>query len=278
MGRLDGKVAFITGAGRGQGRSHALRFAAEGADLILIDICRNLKSAPYPLSTPADLSDTARLAEASGARVIAREADVRDSAALEQVLAEGNDLFGRLDIVCANAGIVALAPVADMTDEAWDEVIGTNLTGAFRTVRAALPHIRRGGRGGSIVITSSTAAMNASINLAHYTAAKHGLTGLVRVLAKELAAEMIRVNAVLPTSVNTPMIHNVATYEKFLPDRTASDLTPDDVAPVYQALNLLPVPWVEPADVTNAVMWLVSDEARMVTGVQLPVDAGKTAR
>ena len=273
---LDGRVALVTGAGRGQGRNHAVRLAEAGAALVLLDIGRNVTSVPYPLASRADIDETVDLVAQAGARVIVRQGDVRDGALLADLVDEVGSRFGRLDIVCANAGVASLAPVVDLSDVMWDDMLGINLTGAFKTVRAAVPLMRRAGRGGSIVFTTSTAAMNASPNLGHYCAAKHGVTGLMRVLAKELAVDRIRVNAVLPTSVNTAMIHNEATYSVFMPDRDAAALTPADVAPAFQSLNLLPVPWVEPADATNAVLWLVSDEARMVTGIQLPIDAGKT--
>jgi SDR family mycofactocin-dependent oxidoreductase len=276
MAGLEHKVAFITGAGRGQGRNHALRLAAEGADLVLIDICCNVGSAPYPMARTDDLDETVDRAKRAGARVVAMEGDVRDGKALHALMEEAEATFGRLDIVCANAGIASLSSVEELTDLMWDEMIGINLTGAFKTVRAALPPMRRAGNGGSIVFTTSTAAVSASVNLGHYCAAKHGVTGLMRVLAKELAPEGIRVNAVLPTSVDTPMIHNEATYSRFVPGHDGADLTAEDVAPVFQSLNLLPVPWIAPDDVTNGVLWLVSDAARMVTGIQLPIDAGKT--
>ncbi len=272
---MQGKVALISGAARGQGSSHALRMAAAGADLVLFDICRDVSSVPYSLASAADLADTAAAARALGVRVVAREGDARSSAFMADLVAEAEISFGRLDVICANAGIASLAPVAELTDEMWDDMIGINLTGAFKTVRAALPLMRRSGEGGCIVFTTSTAATSASPNLGHYCSSKHGVTGLMRVLAKELASEGIRVNAVLPTSVNTAMIHNQATYARFA-DRFDGRVSVHEVAPVFQSLNLLPVPWVEPADVTDAVMWLISDGARMITGVQLPVDAGKT--
>jgi SDR family mycofactocin-dependent oxidoreductase len=273
---LRGKVALVTGAGRGQGHNLALRLAKAGADLVLIDICRNVGSAPYPMGRAADLDDTIAAARDYGVRVVTRRGDVRDTDLLTELVADAADEFERLDIVCVNAGIASLAPVGDITDQMWDDMIGINLTGAFKTVRAALPLMRRAGNGGSIVFTTSTAAMTASPNLAAYCASKHGATGLMRVLAKELASESIRVNAVLPTSINTPMIHNEATYSKFMPDRDGADVSRDEIAPILQSLNLLPVPWVEPDDVSDAIMWLVSDAARMITGIQLPVDAGKT--
>jgi (+)-trans-carveol dehydrogenase len=244
--------------------------------LLLADVCANISSVPYPLARQADLDETAALASSHGVGVCWERADVRDSAALEYAVEQAARTFGRLDVVVACAGVATLVPFDELTDCVWDDSIAVNLSGAFRTVKAALPLIRRGGRGGSIVFVSSTAAVNATANLAHYCAAKHGITGLMQVLAKELAAERIRVNAVLPTSMNTAMIHNEATYARILPEVDAADVTPEQTMSVFQSMNLLPVPWVEPDDVANAILWLVSAEANMITGVQLPVDAGKT--
>jgi SDR family mycofactocin-dependent oxidoreductase len=273
---LSGQVAFVTGAARGLGRAVAVRLAEHGADLVLVDICANIGSVPYPLARRADLEETVALAEQAGARVRWSQTDVRDSIALQAAVAEADRVFGRLDIVVACAGIASLVPFDELTDSVWDDSIEVNLGGAFRTAKATLPLIRRGARGGSIVFVSSTAAVNATRNLAHYCAAKHGLTGLMQVIAREFAAEGIRVNAVLPTSMNTAMIHNEATYARILPDADAAEVTPEQTIPVFTSLNLLPVPWVEPDDVANAILWLVGDQAAMITGVQLPVDAGKT--
>lgn len=276
MSDLAGKVAFVTGAARGLGRTVAVRLAECGADLVLVDVCANISSVPYPLARRADLEETVALAEKFGARVRWSQADVRDSIALRAAIADADRTFGRLDIVVACAGVASLVPFDELTDLTWDDSIAVNLTGAFRTVKAALPLMRRGGRGGSIVFVSSTAAVNASTNLAHYCSAKHGMTGLMQVIAKELAAERIRANAVLPTSMNTAMIHNEATYARILPDADAAEVTSEQTMSVFQSMNLLPVPWVEPDDVANAILWLVGHQAEMITGVQLPVDAGKT--
>jgi SDR family mycofactocin-dependent oxidoreductase len=278
MGRFEGKVAFVTGAARGQGRSHAVGFAREGADVIAADICAPVKSVRYPMATPDDLAETVRQVEALDRRIVARQADVRDGAALKSALAEGVAALGRLDVVCANAGILSLSPAETMSDEQWDDVLAINLGGVFKTARAAIPHLRASGSGsgGVIIITSSAAAVVSMPNNAHYVASKHGAVGLMKVLARELAPDSIRVNAILPTGVDTAMIHNQHTYEVFLPGRDPASVTKADVAPVFQGLNLLPVPWVEPQDVTNAVLFLASEEARFLTGVQLPVDAGFT--
>jgi SDR family mycofactocin-dependent oxidoreductase len=278
MGKLDGKVALITGAARGQGRSHALRLAQEGADVIAVDRCADVPTVGYPMATEEDLAETVRQVEALDRRVVSRVADVRDTAALTAAVDEGVAELGRLDIVLANAGIASFAPVEDLTDEVWDEMIDINLTGVFKTVRAAVPHLRAHGQGGAIVLTSSTAGIKGLGNLAHYVAAKHGVVGLVKTFANELAPDMIRVNSVHPTAVSTDMIHNRETYGNFVPDKAADEVTQDDVAPLFQGLNAMPVPWVEAADISNAVLWLVSDDARYVTGVQLPVDAGSVVK
>jgi SDR family mycofactocin-dependent oxidoreductase len=278
MGKLEGKVAFITGAARGQGRSHAVRLAQEGADIIAVDLCGQVGSVGYPLASPDDLAETVRQVEALDRRIVATQADVRDTAALKAAVDEGVAQLGRLDIVLANAGIASFAPVEDLDDETWDDMIDINLTGVFKTVRAALPHLRAGGDGGAIVLTSSTAGIMGLPNLAHYVAAKHGVVGLMKVLALELAPEMIRVNSVHPTSVDTDMIHNEQTYGTFRPDKPAGEVTRDDVGEAFQSLNALPIRWVDPVDISNAILFLVSDDARYVTGVQLPVDAGSVIK
>jgi SDR family mycofactocin-dependent oxidoreductase len=278
MGKLDGKVAFITGAARGQGRSHALRLAQEGADIIAVDICAQVDSVGYPLATPEDLAETVRQVEALDRRIVASPADVRDSAALKRAVDEGVAELGRLDIVLANAGIASFATVEELTDELWDDMIDVNLTGVFKTVRAAVPHLRSHGQGGAIVITSSTAGIKGMANLAHYVAAKHGVVGLMKTLANELAPDMIRVNSVHPTSVDTDMIHNDQIYGLFVPDKPASEVTRDEAGEVFQALNALPIRWVDPVDISNAILFLVSDDARYITGVQLPVDAGSVVK
>ena len=278
MGQLDGKVAFITGAARGQGRSHATTLAQEGADIIAIDLCDQVGSVGYPLATAEDLNETVRQVEALGRRIIATHTDVRDSAGLRAAVDEGVSQLGRLDIVLANAGIASFAPAENLTDDMWDDMIAINLTGVFKTVRAALPHLEAHGDGGAIVLTSSTAGIKGLGNLAHYAAAKHGVVGLMKSLANELAPHMIRVNSVHPTGVNTDMIHNEYTYALFRPDKKPSEITLDNVSDAFRSSNALPVRWVESSDVSNAILWLVSDAARYVTGVQLPVDAGSVIK
>jgi (+)-trans-carveol dehydrogenase len=271
-GKLEGKVAFITGAARGQGRSHAVRLAQEGADIIAVDLCAQIGSVPYPMATPQDLDQTVKEVEALDRRIVATQADVRDYDALKQALDEGVAQFGRLDIVSANAGIVSYGRAEELAEQTWQDVIDTDLTGEWHAAKAAIPHLRAGGHGGSIILTSSDAGLKASQNLAHYVAAKHGVIGLMRTLALELAPDFIRVNALAPTTVDTAMSHNDATYRLFRPD--LENPTADDMAGPATALNVLPIPWVEPIDISNALVFLASDEARYITGVALPVDAG----
>jgi (+)-trans-carveol dehydrogenase len=275
-GRVEGKVAFITGAARGQGRSHAVRLAEEGADIIAVDICAQIGSVPYEMATPADLAETVKEVEALDRRIVAAKADVRDYAALKAALDDGVAQLGGLDIVSANAGIASFAPAADLEEATWQDMVEVNLTGVWHAAKAAIPHLIAGGRGGSIVLTSSTAGLVALPNMAHYVAAKHGVVGLMRTLALELAPHFIRVNSVHPTGVNTPMVQNEPTMRVFLPG--VENPTAEQYAEAMGALNALPVPWVEPRDVSNAVLFLASDEARYITGVTLPVDAGSTQK
>jgi (+)-trans-carveol dehydrogenase len=271
-GRVEGKVAFVTGAARGQGRSHALRLAEEGADVIAVDICKQIDSVPMPMATPDDLAETVRQVEELDRRIVATQADVRDYAGLKQVLDEGVAQLGRLDIVAANAGIGSFGAADELPEQTWQDMIDVNLTGVWHTCKAAIPHLKAGGRGGSIVITSSAAGLKGYANLAHYVSAKHGVVGLMRTLAQELAPHMIRVNSIHPTQVDTPMIMNETAFRLFLPDHEHP--TVEDFAPVSQTMNALPIPWVEPVDISNAVLFLASDEGRYITGVTLPVDAG----
>src|SRR6201997_3617886 len=217
-GRVEGKVAFITGAARGQGRSHAVTLAREGADIIAVDLCAQIGSVPYPMATPEDLAQTVKEVEAAGRRIVAAVADVRDYDAVKEALDDGVAQLGRLDIVSANAGIVSYGRAEELAEQTWQDIIDVNLTGEWHAAKAAIPHLRAGRRGGSIILTSSTAGLKALQNLAHYVAAKHGVVGLMRTLALELAPDFIRVNTVNPTSVNTPMVMNSATYRLFRPD------------------------------------------------------------
>jgi (+)-trans-carveol dehydrogenase len=272
-GRVAGKVAFITGAGRGQGRSHAIRLAQEGADIIAVDLAGQIDSVPYAMSTPDDLAETVKEVEALDRRIVATQADVRDYGALKAALDEGVTQLGKLDIVSANAGIFSFGTMEELDEKHWQDMIDVNLTGVWHAAKAAIPHLRANG-GGSMILTSSTAGLQALPNTGHYNAAKHGVVGLMRTLALELAPDMIRVNSVHPTAVDTDMIQNSATYELFAPDLPPAERTKEVLSERFQTLNVLPIPWVEPVDISNAVLWLASDEARYVTGVTLPVDAG----
>jgi (+)-trans-carveol dehydrogenase len=273
MGQVAGKVAFITGAARGQGRSHAIRLAEEGADIIAVDICRQIESVPYPMATPEDLAQTVKEVEALDRRIIATQADVRDYDALKAAVDDGVAQLGRLDIVAANAGIGGFGTLAEMGAQLWQDTIDVDLTGVWHTVKATIGHLRAAG-GGSIILTSSTLGLKGMPNLAHYVAAKHGVVGLMRSAAQELATDMIRVNSVHPTSVDTDMIQNSMTYELFAPDLAEVDRTRETLAPRFQALNALPIPWVDARDISNAVLFLASDAARYITGTTLPIDAG----
>jgi SDR family mycofactocin-dependent oxidoreductase len=272
-GRVAGKVAFITGAARGQGRSHAIRLAQEGADIIAVDICEDVPGIPYAGATEADLAETVKQVEALDRRIVAAKADVRDYAGLKSVLDDGITQLGRLDIVSANAGIgTAPVPAWEIDESVWQTMLDINLTGVWHTSKAAIPHLIEGGHGGSIILTSSAAGLQAYQNIAHYVSAKHGVVGLMRTLALELAPHFIRVNSLHPTQVDTPMIQNEPTWRLFRPD--LEHPTAADFAPASQELNALPIPWVDPVDISNAVLFLASDESRYVTGVALPVDAG----
>jgi (+)-trans-carveol dehydrogenase len=272
-GRVAGKVAFITGAARGQGRSHAIRLAQEGADIIAIDIAEQIKSVPFPMATPEDLAETVAQVEALDRRIIATKTDVRDYDGMKKAVDEGVAQLGRLDIVVANAGITGFGPVQELDAEAWRDMIDVDLTGVWHTAKVAIPHLIEHG-GGSIILTSSARGLTPSNNLAHYVAAKHGVIGLMKAMALELAPHLIRVNSVCPGGVDTPMIHNEATYKLFAPDLDPQDRTRERLRERFQTLMLLPIPWVDPIAISNAVLFLGSDEASDITGVALPVDGG----
>ena len=268
MGRLDGKIAFITGAARGQGRSHAIRLAQEGADIIAVDICEQIASVPYPMATPEDLIETAKEVEALDRRIFARQVDVRDMAALQVAFNDGVAELGGVDIVLANAGIAPLGS-ATSDEQQFNDVVAVNLFGVWATLRVAVPTMMQQGRGGAIVLTSSTSGLKGMAGgtggMEGYTAAKHGVVGLMRSYAQLLAPHNIRVNTVHPTGVNTPMVVNdfMSEFLASVSSEETSILT-----------NAMPVEMVEPVDISNAILWLVSDEARYVTGITVPVDAG----
>jgi SDR family mycofactocin-dependent oxidoreductase len=268
-GRVAGKVAFITGAGHGQGRSHAIRLAEEGADIIAIDICRDdYGFLGYDLSTEADLADTIKQVEALDRRIIARQGDVRNPATLKRVVDEGVSELGKLDIVVANAGICTIQAWDEVTPEVWQATLDTNLTGVWNTMVASVPHLIANG-GGSIIATSSTAGIKGLPYLAPYVAAKHGVVGIAKTMANELARHKIRVNTVHPTGVNTPMGNGLGGLNALI-EKDPS------LGPIY--MNTLPVESVEPRDISNAVLFLASDEAQYVTGLEFTVDAGNTIR
>lgn len=273
MGRVEGKVAFITGAARGQGRSHAVRLASEGADIIAIDVLDKIDGTPYGPATEEDLAETVRLVESFDRRIVATRADVRDYEGLKAALDDGVAQLGRLDIVCANAGVTTqMSATEELSEESWRDMLDINLSGVWRTCKAAVPHLKAGGRGGSLILTSSLAGLKGYPHIAHYVSAKHGVVGLMRTLAAELGPDLIRVNTVHPTNVDTAMINTDRLYRRFRPD--LENPTRDDFAEASCKMHLLPIPWVEPIDISNAVLFLASDEARYITGVTLPVDAG----
>jgi SDR family mycofactocin-dependent oxidoreductase len=277
MGTLDGKVAFISGIARGQGRSHALRLAGEGADIIGIDICRDIATMDYPNATPADLAETTKLIEQLDRRAITSEADVRDSRAVRDAIDAGVAELGRLDIVLSNAGIVRLHADGDDPARLWQDIVGTNLTGGFHVVDAAVPHLVAGGRGGVIIFTGSTAGVrpvaNPGVGALAYTASKWGLAGICRQLAATLAEHSIRVNIVHPTGVASGMTMNAAMAE------LAEQATAAGAASGLAAMqNAMPVQILQPSDISDAIAFLVSDQAKWITGVSLPVDAGFSVR
>ncbi|MGW0039150.1 mycofactocin-coupled SDR family oxidoreductase [Gordonia sp. NPDC003376] len=277
MKSLEGKVALVTGAARGQGRSHAIRLAEEGADVIALDICAKPATTTYRGSTPDELDETARHIEKAGRRAHTAVVDVRELAQLEDAVAAGIAELGRLDTVVANAGIFSSAPLHELTEEQWDEMIAINLSGVWKTMRATVPHLIAQGEGGSIILISSTGGLQGFPNFAHYVAAKHGVTGLARTAANELSAHSIRCNSIHPSSVLTDMIDHEDMYRLFRPD--LEHPTHDDFRDACQTgMNLLPIPWLEPSDISAAVVWLASDATRYVTGVALPIDAGAMSK
>jgi len=269
MGRLAGKIAFITGAARGQGRSHAVRMAEEGADVIISDICGPVGTSMIAPSSPADLEETTRLVEATGQRVISAQVDVRDPEALKALAQRGIAELGHIDTVVANAGILNWARTHELEQQQWQDVIDVNLTGVFNTVEAVLPHLLERGKGGSIIVTSSSAGLKGQPFTLGYTAAKHGLVGIVNALAIEYGEYGIRANSIHPAGVKTPM-GEAEGLAKLIEERAFT------VGPVF--MNTMPVEMLDEYDISNAVVFLASDEARYVTGLQMKVDAGLVGR
>jgi SDR family mycofactocin-dependent oxidoreductase len=264
---LHGRVAFITGAARGQGRAHAIRLAREGADIIASDICAPVsETISYPAATPEDLADTVRAVEAEGRKVLARAVDIRDDAAVRQLVSDGVEQFGRLDVLVANAGVLSWGRVWELTDEQWDSVVGVNLTGTWRTLRAAIPAMIEAGNGGSIVVVSSSAGLKATPGNGHYSATKHGLVALTNTLAIELGEYGIRVNSIHPYSVDTPMIEPDLMMQVFAdhPHFVHS----------FGPMPLQPKGFMAAAEVSDVVAWLAGDGSGTLTGAQIPVDKG----
>jgi SDR family mycofactocin-dependent oxidoreductase len=276
MGLLDGKVAFITGLARGQGRSHALTLAREGANIIGLDLCQKPSSTPYPGATATDLEETVRLVEGVGAKIVAQQADVRELQQVQAVFDAGIAELGRVDIVLPNAGICAGGLTWQITPEDWQEMLDVNLTGPWNTVRVAIPKMIAQGDGGSIVFTGSVDALKGSANISSYAAAKHGVTGLMRSLANEVGQHGIRVNSINPGHVDTLMLGNDFVWRLFRPD--LANPTKDDVVESFTGTNLLPLPWMEPQDVSNAILYLVSEAGRYVTGTAQLLDSGFLAK
>jgi (+)-trans-carveol dehydrogenase len=272
MGRLDGKVAFITGAARGQGRSHALKLAEEGSDIIALDISHQIDLVEFPMATPEDLALTRTKVEALGRRILTRAADVRDQQQVDAVIAEGTEKIGPVDIVVANAGISVMKSTWEHSEEEWINVVDVNMNGIWRTVKSVIPAMIDRRKGGSIILTSSVAGVRGMPYLSAYVTSKHGVVGLMSALANELAEYSIRVNAVLPGTVATPMALNEHMYRTFRPD--LDNPTSEDVLDSYRQWHALPVALIDPVDVSNAVAFLASEESRYITGAALPVDAG----
>jgi (+)-trans-carveol dehydrogenase len=272
---MSGKVVLITGGARGQGRSHAVKMAEEGADIILTDVCEQLPFVDYDMATREDLAETVKMVEELDRRCVAHVTDARDGARMREVVNEAVAELGHLDTVLINHGISTRHDVhSEDADEIWDLIVATNLSAVFKTARAVVPHLME--KGGSIIVTASAAGLVPLFGNTAYAAAKHGVIGLVRTLAAELGPYWIRVNAVCPTAVATPLFLNEAHIRAFCgPDPSK---TIEDMKWPAQTLNLLPVPWIEPEAVSNAMLYLASDEAKYVTGVALPVDAGMTAQ
>ncbi|GAA4690973.1 mycofactocin-coupled SDR family oxidoreductase [Pseudonocardia yuanmonensis] len=272
MASLEGKVAFVTGAARGQGRSHAVHLAQAGADVILLDICQQIPTVPYAMSTPGDFDETVALVEKVDRRAVRLECDVRDPAALAAALERAVAELGRLDVAVLNAGICEVTETPLVSAEAWNAVIGTNLSGAFFSAQAAAKHIVAGGRGGSMTFVGSASTLTPTFNMAAYIASKHGVVGLSKSFAKDLARHRIRVNVVHPTNCDTAMIQNPAIYGLFAPD--VENPSREAVEPAFRSMTALDTPWVSPEDISQAVLYLAGESGRYITGTELEVTAG----
>ena len=273
MPRLDGKVALITGAARGQGRSHALRLAEEGADIIALDICRQIDTVPYPMADSDDLVTTVDLVRSRGRRIFAAEADVRDLPALEAAVDQGVSELGRLDIVVANAGTLNdTAPLWELSEQQFQDQLDVNLTGVWKTIKATVPTLLRQNEGGAVILISSISGLTVELNVGHYAASKHGVNGLMRTLSGELAPYGIRVNSINPTNVNTLMINNPRYNRLFAGGKDGA--TQEDALPALTAMHALPVPFLDPIDVSNAVVYLAGEDGRYITGTAHTIDAG----
>jgi (+)-trans-carveol dehydrogenase len=271
MSRLQDRVVLITGAARGQGRSHAVRLAQEGATIIATDLCQQMKSVPYPLANEQDLAKTQALVEEAGQECLAIKADARDETAMRDVVDEAMSRFGKIDVLVVNHGISVAKNWDEWTSSDWDDVISTDLTSVWTTTRQVIPHMVAA-KSGSIILTSSVSGLLGQTGLLPYTAAKHGVVGLMRALSASLGEHWIRVNAICPGNTATDMVLNDHVAELFSGGKPGYSFK--DLEVPMQAMNLLPIPWVESVDISNAILWLASDEARYVTGVALPVDAG----
>lgn len=273
---LEGRVAFITGAGRGQGRAHAIRLASEGADIIAIDVCGPVsETITYPLATPEELAETVAAVEATGRKVLARQVDIRDLAALQQVVADGVEQFGRLDIVVANAGVLSWGRMFEMSEDQWDTVIDVNLNGTWRTIRAAVPAMIEAGNGGSIIVVSSSAGLKATPGNGHYSASKHGLVALTNALAIEVGEFGIRVNSIHPYSIDTPMVEKeamMAIFAKY--PQYLHSFSPMPYQPVNHDGKKGLQEFMTAEEVSDVVAWLAGDGSKTISGSQIAVDRG----